>query len=183
MSYWQNFIFRDYGHLLILLGVLLFLVYVFPSMRKAIKRKKQDRLMKRSGIRDIDQMEGYQFEEYLKVLFKSLGYWPMVTKKSGDYGADVILKGKNKIVIQAKRYGYKHNVSLDAVREVFASKYYYKADESWVVTNSFFTKQAKELAKACDVKLLNRYELERFIVKINPEQSPKEVVRRKGFIK
>ncbi|WP_407058329.1 restriction endonuclease [Tigheibacillus jepli] len=159
------------------------MVYVFPSIKKAIKRKKHHQLMKRSGIRDVDRMDGYQFEAYLKVLFKSLGYRPMVTKKSGDYGADVILKGKNKIVIQAKRYGYKHNVGMDAVREVFASKYYYKADEAWIVTNSFFTKQAKELAKSCNVKLLNRYELEKFIVQINPEQSPKEVVRRKEFIK
>lgn len=183
LGHWQNNIFKGNEHLLIILGVLLFLVYIFPSIIKVIKRRKYHYLMKQSGIRDIDRMEGYQFEEYLKVLFKSLGYRPMVTKKSGDYGADVILKGKSKIVIQAKRYGYKHNVSLDAVREVFASKYYYKADEAWVITNSFFTKQAKELAKSCDVKLLNRYELEKFIFKINPEQSPKEVVRGKEFIK
>lgn len=137
--------------------------------------------MKKSGIKDIDRMDGYQFEEYLKVLFKALGYRPMVTKKSGDYGADVILKGKNKIVIQAKRYGYKNNVSMDAVSEVFAARSYYKADEAWVITNSFFTKQAKELAKACDVKILNRYELEKFIVQINPEKTPKEVVRKGAY--
>src|SRR5690625_5763781 len=105
----------------------------------------------------------------------------MVTKKSGDYGADVVLKGKNKIVIQAKRYGYKNNVSMDAVREVFAARSYYKADEAWVITNSFFTKQAKELAKACGVKLLNRYELEKFIVQINPEKTPNEVVRKGAY--
>lgn len=132
--------------------------------------------MKRPGIKDIDRMDGYQFEEYLKVLFKALGYRLIVMKKSGDFGADVVLKGKNKIVIQAKRYGYKHNVSLDVVREVFAAKYYYKVDEAWVVTNWFYTKQAKELVKACDVKLFNRYELEKFIVRINLEQSPKEVL-------
>ncbi|ASK64281.1 restriction endonuclease [Virgibacillus phasianinus] len=147
---------------------------------KVVKRKQRYRLMKRSGIKDIDQMQGYQFEEYLKVLFKGLGYRPIVTKKSGDYGADVVLKGRNKIVIQAKRYGYKHNVSMDAVREVFASMFFYKADEAWVITNSFFTKQAMILAKACGVKLLNRYELEEFIVKINPAQQPKQFTRKRS---
>nr|WP_237049352.1 restriction endonuclease [Lentibacillus amyloliquefaciens] len=116
--------------------------------------------MKKSGIKDIDRMQGYQFETYLQVLFKEMGYRPVVTQQSGDYGADVVLKGRNKIVIQAKRYGYKHNVSMDAVREVFAAMFFYKADEAWVITNSFFTRQAKTLAKACGVTLLNRYELE-----------------------
>ncbi|WP_088053478.1 restriction endonuclease [Virgibacillus dakarensis] len=143
---------------------------------KYIKRRKRFNLLKKSGIRDIDRLQGYQFEEYLKVLFKKLGYRPVVTKKSGDYGADVVLKGRNKIVIQAKRYGYKHNVSMDAVREVLAAMFFYKADEAWVITNSFFTKQAKTLAKSCGVKLLNRYELEKFIVKINPKQQPKQFV-------
>ena len=126
--------------------------------------------MIQSGIKDIDRMSGYDFEDYLKVLFKKLGYKPQVTKKSGDFGADLVLKGKNKIVIQAKRYGYKNNVSLDAVREVYASKAFYKADEAWVITNSFYTKQAKMLAEACGVRLLNRYDLQKFIVEINPDK-------------
>lgn len=131
--------------------------------------------MVQSGINDIDKLDGFQFEEYLKVLFKKLGYKPVVTQKTGDYGADLILQGKNRIVIQAKRYGYKNNVSLDAVREAYAAKAYYKADEAWVITNSHFTKQALELAKACDVKLLDRHDLQKFIVKINPEQTAKNI--------
>ena len=131
--------------------------------------------MVQSGIKDIDRMSGYDFEDYLKVLFKKLGYKPQVTKKSGDFGADLVLKGKNKIVIQAKRYGYKNNVSLDAVREVYASKAFYKADEAWVITNSFYTKQAEMLAEACEVRLLNRYDLQKFIVEIDPDK--------KGMIK
>src|SRR5699024_8040832 len=170
-----NLIWENYGHLVIFLGAFVLIVSLYPRIKRIVKRKKHQQLMKKSGIKDIDRMSGYEFEEYLKVLFKALGYRPMVTKKSGDYGADVILKGANKIVIQAKRYGYKNNVSMDAVREVFAAKSYYQADEAWVITNSYFTKQAKELAIACDIKILNRYKLEKFIVRINPEQILKEV--------
>ncbi|GAB3043955.1 restriction endonuclease [Virgibacillus ainsalahensis] len=162
-------------NLLFLCSAMLIVLFVLPTIIKYIKKKKRFNRMKKSGIRDIDRMQGYQFEAYLKVLFKELGYRPVVTQKSGDYGADVVLKGRNKIVIQAKRYGYKHNVSMDALREVLAAMFFYQADEAWVITNSFFTKQAKTLAKACGVTLLNRYELEKFIVKINPTQHPKQI--------
>src|SRR5699024_3441600 len=155
-------------------------LFALPMVIKYVKKKKRFNLMKKSGIRDIDRMKGYQFEAYLQVLFKELGYRPVVTQMSGDYGADVVLKGRNKIVIQAKRYGYKHNVSMDAVREILAAMFYYKADEAWVITNSFFTKQAKTLAKACGVTLLNRYELEKFIVKINPTKQPKQFTRKRS---
>jgi len=164
-----TFIMKNEITLLIIIGVFLLMLVILPTLTKIIKRQKAYRLMKKSGIKNIDRMDGYKFEEYLKVLFKELGYRPAITKKSGDFGADVILKGKNKIVIQAKRYGYKNRVSMDAIREVFASKYFYEADEAWVITNSFFTKQAMQLAKPCNVKLLNRYDLQKFIVEINKE--------------
>lgn len=131
--------------------------------------------MAKSGIRDIDKMDGYQFEVYLKSLFKELGYKPVVTKKSNDFGADLILKGRNKIVIQAKRYGMKNKVSIGAIQEIFAAKAYYKADEAWVITNSQFTKPAKSLAEPCGVKLLDRYDLQTFINKINPEITAKQI--------
>ncbi|EEM13315.1 5-methylcytosine-specific restriction enzyme MRR [Bacillus pseudomycoides DSM 12442] len=131
--------------------------------------------MAKSDIQFIDKMDGFQFEVYLKALFRELGYRPEVTKRSCDYGVDVILKGRNRIVIQAKRYGIKNRVGIRAVQEVYAGKAYYKADEAWIVTNSFYTKQAEELAKACQVKLIDRFELQNLINKVNPEQKAKDV--------
>ncbi|AIK35470.1 restriction endonuclease family protein (plasmid) [Bacillus pseudomycoides] len=131
--------------------------------------------MAKSGIQYIDKMDGYQFEVYLKALFRELGYHPEVTKRSCDYGVDVVLKGKNRIVIQAKRYGVKNRVGIRAVQEVYAGKAYYKADEAWIVTNNAYTKQAEELAKACNVKLIDRVGLQHLINKVNPEQKAEDV--------
>lgn len=131
--------------------------------------------MAKSGIHIIDKMDGYQFEVYLKALFRELGYRPEVTKCSCDYGVDIVLKGKNRIVIQAKRYGIKNRVGVRAVQEVYTGKAYYKADEAWIVTNSYYTKQAEELAKACNVKLIDRVGLQHFINKVNPEQKAEDV--------
>lgn len=150
----------------------------FHILKWSAGKIREIRILKRmakSGIRYIDKMDGFQFEVYLKALFRELGYRPEVTKRSCDYGVDVILKGKNRIVIQAKRYGIKNRVGIRAVQEVYAGKAYYKADEAWIVTNSVFTKQAEELAKACQVKLIDRLELQNLINKVNPEQKAETV--------
>lgn len=154
------------------------LYIIFHILKWSVGKIREIRILKRmakSGIHYIDKMDGFQFEVYLKALFRELGYHPEVTKRSCDYGVDVILKGKKRIVIQAKRYGIKNRVGIRAVQEVYAGKAYYKADEAWIVTNSVFTKQAEELAKACQVKLIDRFELQNLITKVNPEQKAKDV--------
>lgn len=162
---------------LYLLIILLFLFSLFVI--RLIYRKFRERaILKRiasSGIRYIDRMDGHQFEFFLKALFKVLGYKPKLTGKSHDFGADLILEGRNRIVIQAKRYGFKKKVGLSAVQEVYAAQAFYKAHEAWVITNSHFTRGAKELANACHVKLLPRVELQKFINQVNPDVTAKEV--------
>lgn len=134
------------------------------------QQKKREKLRK-SGIQDIDTMDGIQFEYYLKELFKSQGYQVEVTKASGDYGADLILKkdGK-KVVVQAKRYS--KNVGIKAVQEVIAAKNYYNATDAWVVSNSDFTKASIELASKSNVLLIDRQKLIDSILKINPSAIP-----------
>lgn len=165
-------------------GVLQLFVYgmgvyiTFHIVKWGIRKVREVRMLKRiakSGIHYIDKMDGYQFEVYLKALFRELGYRPEVTKQSNDFGADLVLKGKNRIVIQAKRYGMKNRVGLRAVQEIYAAQVYYKAQEAWVVTNSVYTRQAKELAEACHVKLIDRVELQKLINKVNPEYSAEDV--------
>lgn len=144
--------------LLIPLTVLIFGIFIFRNHR-------QKQLLRRSGIKEIDRMEGVQFEFYLKELYSSLGYSAKVTKSSGDFGADLILtKDGRKIVVQAKRYS--NNVGVKAVQEIKAAQSHYSAVESWVVTNSYFTKAAIELASSNAVKLINRDQLIKDILSI-----------------
>ncbi|MEH7272628.1 restriction endonuclease, partial [Neobacillus vireti] len=82
---------------------------------------------------------------------------------SGDFGADLLLKkDRKKIVVQAKRYS--KDVGIKAVQEVMGARSYYKADEAWVVSNSYFTKAARELARNGNVALVNRDELIDYIL-------------------
>lgn len=155
------------GVLTVLFFVALFIIY-FVSKKKAY----QDRL-RRSGIHDIDKMDGVQFERYLEALFKKLGYKATGTKASNDYGADLVLINQDKIVVQAKRH--KNKVGIKAVQEIISAKAYYKAQQAWVVTNSHFTKQAINLAQSSDVKLIDREQLQDFILKVNPNVTAKKI--------
>jgi restriction system protein len=127
--------------------------------------------LKKSGIKDIDDMDGRQFEHYLGHLFKAHGYAVQVTRAAGDYGADlVIIKDGKKIVVQAKRYS--KNVGLKAVQEVQASIAHYGASEGWVIANREYTDEAYALAKSNRIRLINREQLIEMILKLNPGAAP-----------
>lgn len=130
--------------------LLLLSAYVISSI-------KNQKLLK-SGITRVDQMTGIEFENYLSVLFRKLGFETAITKSSGDYGADLILnKDGKKIVVQAKRY--KKNVGIKAVQEISSAKLHYGGHEAWVVTNSGYTTAARELARTNHVKLFQSEDL------------------------
>lgn len=152
----------------VILGLLMFLF--FTLWKNARERER----LRRSGIHEIDSMDGVQFEYYLKELFRSRGYSVEMTKTTGDFGADLVLKKEpKKIVVQAKRYS--NSVGLKAVQEVISSIKMYDATEAWVITNSHFTKAAKELAEKNDVKMIGREQLVNMINELNPSQNPNPV--------
>ncbi|MBV7507403.1 restriction endonuclease [Bacillus sp. sid0103] len=114
-------------------------------------------------IREIDNMDGFAFEHFLKPVFERQGYLAQVTQGSGDYGADLILrKGRKKFVVQAKRYS--SNIGVSAVQQVVAAVNYYDAHGAIVVTNQYFTPAAVELAKVNGVKLIDRDSLGKMLL-------------------
>lgn len=114
----------------------------------------------------VDAMNGYDFEKFLAELFRTAGYDVEETKLSGDQGADLFaIRFGKKIVIQAKNYS--GSVGNFAVQEVIAAKNFYSCDDAMVVTNSYFTKSAIELAGATSVRLVNRLELQKYLDEYN----------------
>lgn len=156
---------------LITIGIAIFVGVSIWILITFLKEKKKENDLRQSGIYDIDKMDGIQFEHYLSAIFKSQGYNVKVTKATGDYGADLVLtKESEKIVVQAKRYS--KNVGISAIQEITASKSYYNATRAWVVSNSFFTKSAIELAQSNGVELLDRKALINLVLKVNPSGVP-----------
>lgn len=116
----------------------------------------------RYSIENVDVMNGYQFESFLKTSFEKMGYTVEQTKLSGDQGADLIIsKLGETTVVQAKRSNNK--IGNNAIQEIVASINYYKAQKGMVVTNNEFTPAAIKLAESNKITLVDRSELSRLI--------------------
>ncbi|MDQ7814320.1 MAG: restriction endonuclease [Patescibacteria group bacterium] len=115
-----------------------------------------------AGTRNLDSLGGFEFEDLLRKLYEAMGYTVQMTGKTGDQGGDLIanLRGR-RLVIQAKRY--KGSVGNAAVQQVVASKKYYDCSDAVVVTTGEFTRAARELAKANQVQLTGKKELQQLL--------------------
>jgi restriction system protein len=77
-----------------------------------------------------------------------------LTKGSGDQGIDIIAtKDGVVVVLQCKRYS--GSVGNKAVQEVLGGKEMIKANHAAVVTNSTYTKSARQLAANSGVMLIH----------------------------
>lgn len=107
------------------------------------------------GIDQIDGMTGPGFEHRLATMFASMGYTVGTTSAGNDFGADLVLTFNGvRTVVQAKRWN--SLVGVSAVQEVHASRSYYGATHAMVVTNNWYTKQARQLAGKANVDLWDR---------------------------
>lgn len=131
-------------------------IYNFERKLKTSKNKKIN------SIKQLDYMNGYQFQSFLKTLFEKIGYIVEKTNLSHDQGADLLIsKFGEKTIVQAKRH--KENVNNRAIQEVTAALKHYKADKGIVVITSSFTKSAIELAESNNIELIDRKKLKMLI--------------------
>ncbi len=133
-------------------------------------RNNWQRFYRLRNLSSLDKLDGLEFEKAISFIYKKLGYNAEVTQASGDFGIDVIAtRGEEKLAIQAKRY--KGAVGVKAVQEVASGALYYEATRAVVITNSFYTPQAKELADKLNVALINRKRLALMWEKVHPDDS------------
>lgn len=98
-------------------------------------------------------MTGREFEEHCAGYLRRKGFKKIeMTKGSGDQGVDILARRRGKTyAIQCKFY--QKPVGNKAVQEAYAGMQYYDCDEGMVMTNSTFTRGAKELAERTGVSL------------------------------
>ena len=127
------------------------------------KEEKSKKCLSDSGILEVDEMTGKEFEKFLAVHFRNCGYSVTLTQDSQDYGADLILYQYGwTTVVQAKRS--KNPVGIKAVQEVAGAVRHYNGNKGRVITNNRFTENACKLAKSNDVELWDRKKLIEFIM-------------------
>ena len=134
--------------------------YIIKWLYKIIEKRIAGKFIASITIDEIDGLDGEDFEELLALLFKQHGLKVTKTKKSHDYGADLLVSSKDEVIaIQCKLY-YNRSVSNSAVQEIATAKDYYQANRAVVITNSKFTKPAENLADKIGVKLIDRESLQ-----------------------
>lgn len=135
------------------------LKWIFKYLRNTALKKYISSI----SIDSIDSLSGEEFEDLLYYYFLSIGLKVKKTKKSHDYGADLIIFHKSKkIVIQCKLY-CNHSVGNSAIQEIFTATNYYNAGRGLVITNSYFSKPAINLAESSGIILWNRNTLEKIL--------------------
>lgn len=148
-----------------IIGLIFFLSFVLIVIKtffKRLKRKLKINKYKNYDFSKIDYMDGIEFENLVDAKFQKMGYTTKLTKATKDYGVDLIaIKNKKSIAIQIKRYN--RNVGVKAIQEVIAAKAFYKTDTAMVLTNSYFTKPAENLAKETNVILIDRSKLAKIL--------------------
>jgi restriction system protein len=153
----------------------LWLVVAVVAIGRLVQMIYERRRLARSGIREIDTMDGPTFEGYLGTMFRRLGYEvERVGSSRGDDGGDLVIrKSGSRTVVQAKRYGGKR-VGIKAVQEANAARAMYRCAEAMVVTNTAFTQQAEALAQVAGVELVGREELIRALLDARASVEPVE---------
>ncbi len=103
-------------------------------------------------------MTGVEYEKYVCYRLTQMGYKDVkMTKASDDNGADIlaVTPDGQTIAIQCKKY--KDHVGKPAVYEAISARDYYFRSRAAVITNSVFTRQAKEFAKRTRVELYENF--------------------------
>lgn len=141
--------------ILLIEGIIYIIVKIFRinkfSAREIFLNKDEKELLK-----NIDTLDGHEFENIIAELLKINGFSEViVTKGSGDYGADIIATlNSEKYAIQCKRYDSK--VGSAPIGEVLRGQNKYVCTKGIVITNNYFTKQAIEEGKINNVLLWDR---------------------------
>lgn len=114
----------------------------------------------KSERKSADEMTGIEFERYSAELLSANGVQiAEETPATGDFGADfIILLDGERTVLQCKRFS--RPVGVKAVQEAIAAMPYYKCSGAAVITNSTFTRQARELAEESGVILWDGTDIE-----------------------
>ena len=128
-------------------------VAIIYSLSRTILKKLT--IIKACSLSDIDSLDWSEFERYVAERLTFQGYENVRITEKYDLGIDIVaIKNDCRLGVQVKHY--KSLVGIEAVREAVAGLNAYKCNQSMVVTNSYFSRPAKKLAKCNNCILVDR---------------------------
>ena|GEM_PF-5745851 len=112
---------------------------------------------------NYDSMDGVEFEHFCAELLKKNGFINVeYTTGSGDYGVDILAeKDGITYAVQCKRQST--NVGNKAVQEVYSGRSFYGRNVGIVMTNQYYTSNAKTMAERTGIILWDREQIEKMM--------------------
>jgi len=146
-----------------LISILTGVIFIFHGTYKAIVGK---RLLRDIFIpSDFSGMNGHEFNDYIVKIYIAMDYICRNLPGSGDRGADFLAeKDGVRYVVQTKRW--KNKVGSPTIQKLVGSKAWYKADKAICVTNSEYTKPARQW-EARGVELIDGRRLDEMIIALH----------------
>ena len=150
-TYWS------YAKYLIAAIILLFVARLVVKLVRKFHTVRRD-----LHLRDIDTMNGIDFEHYIAQLLVERGCNSVSLTEKYDYGVDIVAeKDGIRWGIQVKRHS--GLVKAAAVRQVVTGLRLYDCDRAMVITNSTFSNVAQRLAAGNDCVLIDRTKLDALV--------------------
>ncbi|WP_234313666.1 restriction endonuclease [Streptomyces sp. NBRC 109706] len=122
--------------------------------------RRQDAVLANNrSLADVDELSGTQFEELVAARLRADGCTEVErVGGGGDQGRDIAgqLPDGRGMVVQCKRYAPHRAVGAPAMQRLLGTRTHFAADIALCVTNTRYTAQAVEFARANGIALVHR---------------------------
>ncbi len=169
VAYWLLYsqVHIDLGFLALTIEIMAVCVVVLALVLWWLPRYQAKKRWQAITAAQVDRMSGEDFEQFLGALLRSRGFSVAFTRRSGDFGADIVAsKDGARYSIQAKRR--RRSIDRSAIADAVGAMALYHCSKSMVITSSYFTNQAKQFAKANNCQLVDRDQLADWISAFSP---------------
>jgi restriction system protein len=139
------------------------LVYTLRGYLKFKKRREKEKQLKALELSNIDNFNRTEFEDYIIRLLTHRGFKVETTGNSVYLGVDFIAqKNDLKYAVQIKQQT--SPVPRLLVSDIDREKHRYDCNRVMLVTNSYFSEDAIELAKSTGCELVDRDALAKWVL-------------------
>jgi restriction system protein len=115
---------------------------------------------------NFSNISPFDFELFIARLLQELGYKTEVTRKTSDFGIDIIAQKQNKkVAVQCKRHDENNLIGNKYIQQLLGSMNYVDANHSIFITTSYFTKNAIQQAKNSPIELWDKDTLHNLVKK------------------
>ncbi|WP_052087724.1 restriction endonuclease [Paenibacillus wynnii] len=152
--------------IIVLVGLCLLSVWIIHEVknkrraeliRLQMEREEEEkrRILHQRNLRALQEMDPFEFEQYVASVFRYAGFDCEVTKRTGDGGKDIILRRENELrLVECKRYTTT-KVGRPDIQKFHSAIMECSAQEGFFITTGEFSKQALECASDKPIQTFN----------------------------